>query len=393
LGDSLQDIENITALSNAIWLDGRTINDNGEICGKAQFSDLTWRGFVASTSFNLLTGPLSGDPVGVGPYGINNAGDIVGDDDFDAFLIQSNGNGGHDFYYLGGLLEPGPETDFWNSGNDHPDAYCINDNGQIFATKFVQSGRGRNSPGEMRLYVLSPIITTPTPGISVIPTTRLVTTESGGTDFFDVVLNTQPSADVTIGISSSDTSEGMVDVSSLTFTPADWNIPQTVTITGVDDAIEDGDVAYTVITAQTVSTDPDYNGLDADDVSVTNLDDDGPSGGGSESYSVLDDPNWQAIAIPDNNPQGVSSTISVADNHQITGLTVTLDINHQRPSDLQVLLNGPNGTQVPLTNFTGDNSVPDFNGISSAGDWTLQVVDTRNRRDGTLNSWSITVDF
>jgi hypothetical protein len=112
------------------------------------------------------------------------------------------------------------------------------------------------------------------------------------------------------------------------------------------------------------------------------------------TYSVLDDPNWQALAIPDNDPDGISSTISVTDNHQITGLTVTLDINHQRPGDLQVQLTGPNGVQVPLTNFTGDNPLPDdYDGSSSAGDWTLQVVDTRNKREGTLNSWSITVDY
>ena len=36
---------------------------------------------------------------------------------------------------------------------------------------------------------------------------------------------------------------------SLTFTPANWNTPQTVTVTGVDDAIDDGDVAYTIVTA------------------------------------------------------------------------------------------------------------------------------------------------
>jgi hypothetical protein len=258
----------------------------------------------------------------------------------------------------------------------------------------VISGRAIGENGEPRIFFLFPDEPTPTPGITVSPTNGVVTSEPGGQDSFEVVLNMQPTADVTIGISSSDTSEGEVDVSSLIFTPANWDIPQTVTITGVDDAIEDGDVAYTIITAQAVSTDPDYNGLDANDVSVTNLDDDGPTGGGSETYSVLDDPNWQAIAIPDNNPNGISSTISVSDNHQITGLTVTLDINHQRPSDLEVVLTGPNGVQVSLTNFTGDNPLPDdYDGISSAGDWTLQVVDTRNRKSGTLNSWSITVDY
>ena len=46
------------------------------------------------------------------------------------------------------------------------------------------------------------------PGISVSPTSGLVTTEAGGgTDTFTVVLYTQPAADVTVGISSSDTSQ------------------------------------------------------------------------------------------------------------------------------------------------------------------------------------------
>ena len=113
-----------------------------------------------------------------------------------------------------------------------------------------------------------------TAGITVTPTSGLVTTESGGTATFSVVLNTQPTADVTIGLSSSDTTEGTVSASSLTFTAANWNTPQTVTVTGVDDAIVDGNVAYTVVTAAAVSSDSAYNGLNAADVSLINNDND-----------------------------------------------------------------------------------------------------------------------
>ena len=56
-----------------------------------------------------------------------------------------------------------------------------------------------------------------------------------------MVLNTQPTADVTIALSSSDTTEGTVGPASLTFTTANWNVAQTVTVTGVDDAVVDGD--------------------------------------------------------------------------------------------------------------------------------------------------------
>ena len=113
-----------------------------------------------------------------------------------------------------------------------------------------------------------------TAGITVTPTAGLVTTENGGTASFSVVLNSQPTADVIIGLSSSDTTEGTLSTYSLTFTATDWNIAQTVTVTGVDDAIVDGDIAYSVLTAAAVSTDAAYDGLDADDVSLINNDND-----------------------------------------------------------------------------------------------------------------------
>ena len=49
---------------------------------------------------------------------------------------------------------------------------------------------------------------------------------------------------------------------------------QTVTVTGVDDAVDDGDVAYTIVTAAATSGDPNYSGVDAADVTVTNTDND-----------------------------------------------------------------------------------------------------------------------
>jgi hypothetical protein len=79
---------------------------------------------------------------------------------------------------------------------------------------------------------------------------------------------------VTIGLSSSDTTEGTVSPASVTFTTANWLTPQTVTVTGVNDSIVDGNVAYTIVTAAATSTDTNYNGINASDVSVTNNDDD-----------------------------------------------------------------------------------------------------------------------
>ena len=101
---------------------------------------------------------------------------------------------------------------------------------------------------------------------------------------FSVVLDTETTEDVSIGLSSSDTTEGTVAPFSLTFTRTDWNVAQTVTVTGVDDALADGDVAYTIITNPASSADPGYSGLNPADVSVTNQDIDLPGRIEAEDY-------------------------------------------------------------------------------------------------------------
>jgi hypothetical protein len=138
------------------------------------------------------------------------------------------------------------------------------------------------------------------PGISVSTPSSSTTTEDGGTATFTVTLNTEPTADVTIAVSSGDATEGGVSTNLLTFTPANWNVPQTVTAAGVDDAIADGNISWTVILAAAVSTDPTYDGLNPADVELTNTDNDtagisvsSPSGnvtteaGGAVTFTVV----------------------------------------------------------------------------------------------------------
>jgi len=112
-----------------------------------------------------------------------------------------------------------------------------------------------------------------TAGFTITPTS-LTTTEAAGTATFTVALNTQPTADVKINLSSDNTAEGILDKPSLTFNAANWNSPQTVTVTGVDDFGDDGDIAYNIITSAATSTDAKYNGINPVDVAVTNTDND-----------------------------------------------------------------------------------------------------------------------
>ena len=112
--------------------------------------------------------------------------------------------------------------------------------------------------------------------------------ESGTTDTFGVVLNTQPAGDVVIDISSGDTGEAAVSPASLTFTNGNWNTAQTVTVTGVDDLISDGTQTVTVTVSVndagsddvfdplpdqliTVAVADDETGLDADNDGIPNV--------------------------------------------------------------------------------------------------------------------------
>ena len=99
------------------------------------------------------------------------------------------------------------------------------------------------------------------------------TENDGGTTTFPVVLLTRPSSAVTVTVTSQDTTEGTASPSSLTFTTRTWNTAQTVTVTGVDDAIDDGTVTWAV-RLDPSSGDANYNGLDNVDVLVTTTDDD-----------------------------------------------------------------------------------------------------------------------
>ena len=62
---------------------------------------------------------------------------------------------------------------------------------------------------------------------------------------------------------------------------------------------------------------------------------------------------------------------------------------------MTLISKGPDNAEVPLDNFNGDNPIPDtFDGIWTGGTtWTLEVRDTRNKKTGTLNGWSITIDY
>ena len=104
--------------------------------------------------------------------------------------------------------------------------------------------------------------------------TPLQTSEAGATDSIEYVLSAQPSANVSFNLFVSDTSEASLSSSVLTFTSANWNVSQQITVTGLDDDNVDGDTNYTVSSSPTSSTDAFWNNLAVNQVSGTNADND-----------------------------------------------------------------------------------------------------------------------
>ena len=98
------------------------------------------------------------------------------------------------------------------------------------------------------------------PGLLLSPGT-LADLAEGATSQVTVRLALQPSANVTVSVSSSDQSELTVNPTRLEFTAANWNVPRTVTLSGVEDRLVDGTKQVMVTYAVSSSGDSEYDRL------------------------------------------------------------------------------------------------------------------------------------
>src|SRR5205085_5088140 len=97
----------------------------------------------------------------------------------------------------------------------------------------------------------------------------LTTSETGTSASFTVALMSQPTAPVTISLDTTQAGQGSLSQSKLIFDAGNWNIAQTVTVTGLDDYQLNGDQSYQ-ITGVAASADGHYDGLSMAPVTVVN---------------------------------------------------------------------------------------------------------------------------
>ena len=101
-------------------------------------------------------------------------------------------------------------------------------------------------------------------GVTVSPTTLNISED--GTATYSVVLDSQPTADVTVTPASSDDGAAAVTPASRTFTSSNWDTAQTFAVSGVADA--DRNYENVTVSHDAASDDARYNGIAVDGVSV-----------------------------------------------------------------------------------------------------------------------------
>ena len=103
----------------------------------------------------------------------------------------------------------------------------------------------------------------------VVTPLNLTVAERGGTETFTVALGAQPSGIVTVTLASSDSNEAMVGPNQLTFSSANWNQPQSVVVTGVDDNRVGDDTALINVTVSAAESSDDFDLAPAQTVEIT----------------------------------------------------------------------------------------------------------------------------
>ena len=113
------------------------------------------------------------------------------------------------------------------------------------------------------------------------------------------------------------------------------------------------------------------------------------------------------VVIPDNDEDGIASTITVPSDFVVSNVEAYVSISHEYIADLSVTLTSPADTSCTLHDRSGggandiivtypDPETPDcdlsvFNGEDALGAWTLKVADWQDGTEGELNGWILYV--
>ena len=143
--------------------------------------------------------------------------------------------------------------------------------------------------------------------VGIVPSTSSISvSETGSTSSFTLKLKSEPTANVVLSLSSSNTAEGIVSPSSLLFSRNNWNTTQTVTVTGVDDYYDNGSTSFSIIVGSPETSDTNYNAKPSSTINATNVDNDtaGITIIASDNQTGEDGDNGTLLVLLDSKPFG-----------------------------------------------------------------------------------------
>lgn len=125
--------------------------------------------------------------------------------------------------------------------------------------------------------------------------------EANGTTSFTIQLSQKPSANVYLNsITISRTDKASLSQGNLVFTPSNWNTPTNLTVTGIPNNVIDGNQNWTIYLGKATSSDLNFDGVDAGNVTGITIDNDAfgmtvspttglttSNGGGSTTFTVV----------------------------------------------------------------------------------------------------------
>lgn len=278
LSDLTRIMHSIGSLEDAFWATGTNDLGNYQDDMEMLFNSLNGFGYRADDHAGTMAGatPLTGSETNFTGSGIIGTGG-----DVDMWSLNTPGTNSLRISVAGSVIGQNLDAviDFLDAaGNVILTASPTNSyDSEMFVeatgTRYV-AVRGTGEYGRIGQYTIS--VAASLPGVSLSSSVELKTSELGTSDSFSLSLNSKPTSDVVIDVSSSDTTEGTVSTNQLIFTPLNWYLPQTVTFFGMNDAAVDGYVQYAINLGPVSSADANYDGMAINSVAAANADDDVP---------------------------------------------------------------------------------------------------------------------
>jgi probable HAF family extracellular repeat protein len=352
------------------------INASGQVTGYANPTNSNnTRAFLYSGSVLTNLGTL-GSGVDSYGFGINSAGEVVGASD----LVAGDGTQ-HAFLYSTGKMVDLNDLVPAGSGWVLNVATSINDAGQI-------AGYGTRN-GKTRAFVLNPTSV----AVTLSPT-GLSLTEGGAAGTYTAVLTRAPIANVVVTVSPNQ--QLSTSTTQLTFTPANWNTPQTVSVQAIQDGVAEG--AHTGIISHTsASSDTRYNGLSVSNMTVAITDTIAPT----ITQPVPAGTVWTQTSLPVTGTAAPGATVILSATHLSTGdvravstvaaangawsttLTGLTDGSHELQADASGIKSNKVTVAVDSNAPVSTLSMTSSNGPTASGWYNGPINFTISATDGT----------